>query len=85
MVNRYMVFQDAVSDGDSIDVILRDASDRRWLDQHQRFPPPGPQPSQQQPKQTVRWTEASIRTSEDAELVAQGKSLEEEVSTRRPG
>src|SRR2546425_10359245 len=30
-VNRYMVFQDAASDGASIDVILRDANDRRWL------------------------------------------------------
>src|SRR2546427_3060305 len=31
MVNRYMVFQDSASDGASIDVILRDANDRRWL------------------------------------------------------
>jgi len=31
MVNRYMVFQDAASDGASIDVILRDANDRQWL------------------------------------------------------
>jgi hypothetical protein len=32
----------------------------------------------------VSWAEALIRTSEDAELVAQGKSLEQEVSTRHP-
>jgi hypothetical protein len=31
MVNRYMVFQDAAPDGASLDVILRDANDRRWL------------------------------------------------------
>src|SRR4029450_971239 len=55
------------------------------LDQHQRFPPPGPQPPQQQPKQTVSWAKAPLRTSEDAELVVQGKSLEQEVSTLRPG
>jgi len=59
--------------------------DSGWLDQHQRFPPPGPQPSQKQPNQTVSWAEAPIRASEDAELVAQGKSLEHEVSTRRSG
>jgi hypothetical protein len=59
--------------------------DGGWLDQHQRFPPSGPQPPQKQPKQTVSWTKAPLRTSEDAELVAQGKSLEQEVSTRRPG
>ncbi|MGH9373095.1 MAG: hypothetical protein ACRD15_16365 [Vicinamibacterales bacterium] len=55
------------------------------LDQHQRLPPPGPQPPQKQPEQTVNWAKAPIRTSEDAELVAQGKSFEQEVSTRRPG
>jgi hypothetical protein len=59
--------------------------DSGWLDQHQRFPPPGPQPPQQQPKQTVSWAKAPLRTSEDAELVVQGKSLEQEVSTLRPG
>jgi hypothetical protein len=58
--------------------------DGGWLDQHQCFPPPGPQPSQKQPKQTVSRAEAPIGTSEDAELVAQGKNLEQEVSTRRP-
>jgi hypothetical protein len=31
MANRYMVFQDAASDGASIDGIPRDANDRRWL------------------------------------------------------
>ena len=52
------------------------------LDQHQRFPPPGPQPPQTQPQQTVSRAKAPLRTSEDAELVAHGKSLEQEVSTR---
>jgi hypothetical protein len=55
------------------------------LDQHQRFPPAMPQPSQTQPEQTVRWAEASIRTSEYAQLVAQGKILEQEFSTRGQG
>jgi len=57
--------------------------DSGWLDEHQRFPPPGPKPRQKQPKQPVSWAKAPIRTSEDAELVAQGKSLEQELSTRR--
>ena len=59
--------------------------DSGWLDQHQRFPPPGPQPPQKQPKQTVSWAKVPLRTSQDAELVAQGKSLEQEVYTRRLG
>jgi hypothetical protein len=58
--------------------------DGGWLDQHRRFPPPGPQPPQKQLKQTVSRAETPIGTSEDAELVAKGKSLEQEVSTRRP-
>ena len=57
--------------------------DSGWLDEHQRFPPPGPKPRQKQPKQPVSWAKAPIRTSEDAELVAQGKSLEQKLSTRR--
>jgi hypothetical protein len=57
--------------------------DGGWLDQHQRFPPPGPKPPQKQPKQTVSWAKAFLRPSEDAQLVMQGKSLEQEVSTRR--
>jgi hypothetical protein len=52
-------------------------------DQDQRVPPPGPQPPKEQPQQTVGRTEAPIRTREDAELVAQGQRLEQEVSTRR--
>jgi hypothetical protein len=59
--------------------------DRGRLDQHQRFPPARPQPSQTQPEQTVTRAEASIRTSEYAQLVAQGKILEEEVSTHGQG
>jgi hypothetical protein len=58
--------------------------DSGWLDQHQRFPPLGPKPPQEQPQQPVSWAKAPTRTSEDAKLVAQGKSLEQEVSTRRP-
>jgi hypothetical protein len=57
--------------------------DTGWLDQHQRFPPPGPQPPQKQPKQTVSWAKAPVGTSEDAKLVVQGKNLEQQVSTRR--
>ena len=34
--------------------------------------------------QPVSWAKALIRTSKDAELVAQGKSLEQEISTRCP-
>jgi hypothetical protein len=41
----------------------------RWLDQHQRFAPPRPQPPQKQPKRAVGWTKALIRPSEDADLV----------------
>jgi hypothetical protein len=59
--------------------------DRGRPDKHQRVPPPRPQPSQAQPEQTVRRAEASMRTSEYAYLVAQGKILEEEVSTRGQG
>jgi len=55
--------------------------DSGWLDQHERFPPPGPRPPQKQSKETVSQAEAPIGTSEDAELVAQGKTLEQEVST----
>jgi len=58
--------------------------DRGWLDQHERFPPPGPQPPQEQPKQTISAAEAPTRTNENRELVAQGKRLEQEVSTCRP-
>jgi S-formylglutathione hydrolase FrmB len=57
--------------------------DSGWLNQDERFPPPGPEPPQKQPKQPVSWANALIRTSEDAELVVQGESLEQEVSTRR--
>jgi len=57
--------------------------DSGWLNQDERFPPPGPEPPQKQPKQPVSWANALIRTSEDAELVAQGERLEQEVSTRR--
>jgi hypothetical protein len=51
--------------------------DSGWLDQHQRFSPAGPEPAQEQPNQPVNWAKALIRTSEDAELVPQGKGLEQ--------
>jgi hypothetical protein len=57
--------------------------DGGWQDLHPRFPPPGPQAPQKQPKQTVSWAKAFLRTSEDSQLVMQGKSLEQEVSARR--
>src|SRR5262245_41952873 len=38
-----------------------------------------------QPEQTVRWAKASVRTSEDAQAVAQGNNLEEHVSPRGHG
>jgi hypothetical protein len=56
--------------------------DSGGLDQHQRFPPPGPEPAQAQPKQPVTSAKTLIGTSEDAELVAQCKRLEQEISTR---
>ena len=59
--------------------------DRGRLDQHQRVSPPRPQLSQHQPEQTVRWAKAAIRTNEDVQLVAEGKDLEQQVSTRRQG
>jgi hypothetical protein len=55
------------------------------LDQHQRVCPPRPHLSQHQPKQTVRWAKAAIRTNEYVQLVAEGKDLEQQVSTRRQG
>ena len=59
--------------------------DRGRLDQHEGLAPPGPPPSQAHPQLTVRRTEASIRPAEYAQLMAQGKNLEEEVSTRGEG
>jgi hypothetical protein len=59
--------------------------DRGRLDQHQCVSPPRPQLSQHQPEQTVRWTKAAIRTNEYVQLVAEGKDLEQQVSTRRQG
>src|SRR5256885_678065 len=55
------------------------------LDQHQRVSPPRPHVSQDQPQQAVSWAKSSVRTREYAQLVAQGKALEQQVSTRRPG
>jgi hypothetical protein len=59
--------------------------DRGWLDQHQRVSPSRPHPSQDQPKQAVRRAKSSMRTSEYAQLLSQGKALEQQVSTGRQG
>ena len=53
------------------------------LNQHQRVAPLRPHPPQDQPQQTVRRSKAPIRTRQDGQLVAQGKHLEQEFSTRR--
>jgi hypothetical protein len=45
------------------------AGDRRRLDQHQRLAPSRPHPSQAHPEEAVKEPEASIGTSENAELV----------------
>src|SRR4051794_36820300 len=58
--------------------------DSGWLNQHQGFPPPRPQSAQEQPKQPVRSAKAPVRTRKNTELVVQGKSLEQEVSSRCP-
>ena len=59
--------------------------DRGRLDQHESLLPLRPPPSQAHPEETVRRAEASIRTVEDAQLVSQGKDLEEQVCTRGQG
>jgi hypothetical protein len=53
------------------------------LNQHERLSPPRPHPAQHQPQQTVRRVKAPVRTHQDGQLVAQGKHLEEQVSTRQ--
>lgn len=58
------------------------AGDRGRLHQHQRVLPPRPPPSQADPEQSVRWAKASIRTTKDRQLMVQGKTLKEEVSTQ---
>jgi hypothetical protein len=55
------------------------------LDHHQRVSPLRPELSQHQPRQTVRWAKAAIRTNEDVQLVAEGQDLEQQVTTRRQG
>jgi hypothetical protein len=40
---------------------------------------------QAEPEQTVGRAEASTRTSQDAQLVAQGENLEEDIQTREQG
>jgi hypothetical protein len=69
----------------SIEPLAMPTVDGSRLDQHQRVSPPRPHPSQDQPQQAVSWAKRSVRTSEYAQLVAQGNALEQQVSTRRPG
>jgi len=57
--------------------------DGGWLDQHERFRPPGPEPPQKQPKQPVSGPKVPIRTSEDVQLVAQSKNFDQEAPTCR--
>jgi hypothetical protein len=76
----------AASDASSItEPFTMPTGDRGRLDQHESLPPPGPEPSQAHPEQTVRRAEASIRTREYTQLMAQGKKLEEQVATREQG
>jgi hypothetical protein len=66
-----------------IDPIAVPTIDGGRLNQDQRVSPLPPQPSQDQPQQTVRPPKAPIRTREDGDLVVQGKHLEQQVSTSR--
>jgi hypothetical protein len=78
-----VAFHDVASDGANRDGRLRDAIDRQWqAGSAQRFPPAGPEPAQEQPKQPVTGAKALIRTSAAAELMPQGKGLEQEIPTR---
>jgi hypothetical protein len=47
--------------------------DRGRLDQQESLPPPGPEPSQAHPEETVRRAEASIRTREYTQLDGAGQ------------
>ena len=58
---------------------------RGRLDKHQGVFPPRPTPLQAEPEQAVGRTKASIRPSEDAQLVSQGENLEEDVYTPDQG
>jgi hypothetical protein len=55
--------------------------DRGRLDEHQRFPPSGPEPTQDQPQEAVSCAKALMRPIEDTELVAQRQRLGQEIST----
>jgi len=59
--------------------------DRGRLNQHKPVSPARPHPTQDQPQHRVSAAKAPIRPSEDAQLVAQSKNLEQQVSTRRQG
>ena len=80
-----MVFQGVARDGASIDVRLRDANDRLSLaGSAPGLPATGATTSAKTPRTDGQRAKAPVGMSEDAELVAQGKNLEQEVSTRRP-
>jgi hypothetical protein len=81
-----VVVRGVASDGASIAVRPRDANDRPW--------PTGSAPALRATEATTTATtartdgqlgKALVRTSENAELVAEGKRLEQQVSTRRLG
>jgi hypothetical protein len=55
------------------------------LNQHERVFPARPHPTQDQPQQTVSAAKAPIRPSEDAQLMAQSKNLEQQVSAGGQG
>jgi hypothetical protein len=59
--------------------------DRGRLNLHERVSPPRPHSSQDQPEQMIRCAKPPIRTGEYAQLMAQGKTLEQQVATRREG
>ena len=55
------------------------------LDQDQGVFPTRPPAPKAQPEQAVNWSEASIRPSKYAELVAKGDNLEQEIAARGEG
>jgi len=69
----------------SMEPIAMPTVDRGRLNQHERVSPARPHPTQDQPQQTVSAAKAPIRPSENAQLVAQSKNLEQQVSTRLQG
>jgi hypothetical protein len=77
-LNRCVVFRDVASDGANIDGRLRDAIDRQWLaGSAAALPASGARASARTAKTAAQLAKALIRTSENAELVPQGKGLEQ--------